>query len=213
MGAPDPRGLPSGNGRSPRCGATPDRAGPDVICEARNHGTPPADYPARRRRGMTGPFNRGNPRPLPLDSLSMWWKRYLSNFTMGKEGGCWEWQGTIVANGYGRFEVDGVPYFAHRIMAAVVAGVDDIPPGIEPDHVCRNKRCVNPTHLELVTFSENMSRRPSCRKRNQAGMPVCGRGHALEDENRYVAPDGRAFCRACNRAASSRYHARKRGAA
>lgn len=67
--------------------------------------------------------------------------------------GCWEWQGCCNAAGYGHFRTSERLFMAHRYAYESIVGV--IPLGLEIDHLCRNTRCVNPRHLEVVTHREN----------------------------------------------------------
>ena len=67
--------------------------------------------------------------------------------------GCWIWAGHVNDAGYGRFNWNRTPKFAHRIAYELVKG--EIPDGMQIDHVCRNPRCVHPNHLRLVTNKQN----------------------------------------------------------
>jgi HNH endonuclease len=79
-----------------------------------------------------------------------------------KRGGCWLWQGHLDQAGYGQFKWNGAARWAHRLSYAIFVG--RIPAGVEIDHQCRVRRCVNPAHLELATVSDN--RRDGARARN-----------------------------------------------
>lgn len=77
-------------------------------------------------------------------------------------------------------------------VAAYELVVGPIPPGLEPDHLCRNKRCVHPGHLEPVTHAENTRRGLSHRTH-------CPHGHPYSGDNLYVDPRGHRQCRTCAR--------------
>jgi hypothetical protein len=77
----------------------------------------------------------------------------------------------------------------HRVSYEAFVG--PIPDGFVIDHLCRNRRCVNPAHLEAVTQAENARRRGWKRT-------ICLRGHPFEGNNIKVFADGRRTCRICN---------------
>lgn len=123
------------------------------------------------------------------------------------EHGCWLWTGRTDPAGYSRVEVAGRTVVVHRLLYTDAVG--PVPEGLDLDHLCRVRHCVNPAHLEAVTHLEN------CRRGN-AGRHLrerthCPSGHPYEGEgsNVYVGPHGRA-CRYCNNEASARYRQRRR---
>lgn len=72
------------------------------------------------------------------------------------EDGCWVWQGAVTSAGYGSIKVGGCMRGAH-VVAYELSG-EVIPEGMQLDHLCENKRCVRPSHLEVVTQQENIQR-------------------------------------------------------
>lgn len=102
--------------------------------------------------------------------------------------GCWEWVGTMDRLGYGKVYWQGSGYRAHRMAYRVASGTD----AAELDHLCRNKRCVNPAHLEPVTHSENL-------RRHYATVTSCPHGHPYDQANTYRDTAGKRRCRACMR--------------
>lgn len=109
--------------------------------------------------------------------------------------GCWEWRAYRNADGYGTFNRDrSKPERAHRVAYELVVG--PIPEGLTLDHLCRNRGCVNPTHLEPVPNRVNLLRgENSAAKR--ARQTVCKRGHPLAGPNLHVDPRGYRRCKAC----------------
>ena len=113
---------------------------------------------------------------------------------------CWPWAGYIDRDGYGRLGRDGL---AHRLAYELYVGA--IPVGLTIDHLCRNRWCVNPSHLEPVTRRVNTLRGAGPTAVN-ARKAACTNGHELDGDNTYWV-HGRRQCRACNRAAVARYRA------
>lgn len=111
------------------------------------------------------------------------------HFKRRLDSDCWEWLGAT-DRGYGK-TTDAVhgENRAHRAMWAELMG--PIPDGFTLDHLCHNRTCVNPAHMEPVTFEEN------CRRAAQfKAQRTCGKGlHPMTPEN--TTPDGK--CRCCRR--------------
>jgi hypothetical protein len=112
------------------------------------------------------------------------------------------WIGCKTKNGYGRMHV-GSRYegndrnvLAHRVAYELARG--PIPDGLQVDHICRTRSCINPDHLELVTQRENILRGEGGSARN-ARKTHCIRGHELMPPNLRIGPDGARCCRACER--------------
>lgn len=111
-----------------------------------------------------------------------------------KSGSCWEWTACIRPDGYGVFGLNKVVVYAHRVAYELTRG--PIPSGLEIDHLCRNRSCVNPDHLEVVNHKENMARGIHATKTH------CKNGHKFTLENTYTRPSrpGTRECKVCKRA-------------
>lgn len=114
--------------------------------------------------------------------------------------GCWIW-GASTAHGYGYWDSRRV----HRLTYELMSG--PVPEGLVLDHLCRQRACANPEHLEAVSPRENLLRGEGFAARNSA-KATCDTGHPLSGLNLYVTPDGRRQCRTCRAEASRAYRAR-----
>lgn len=107
---------------------------------------------------------------------------------------CWLYAGYINTNGYGKILANSTAYYAHRIMYENVIG--EIPQGLQIDHLCRVRACINPEHLQAVTRHENILRGTAHSAIN-ARKTHCKRGHEFTQENTY-SNNGR-WCKTCKR--------------
>jgi hypothetical protein len=124
-------------------------------------------------------------------------------------GPCWLWKGAL-CKGYGRFFVGSRRHrpahaFAHELLKYA------IPKGLEPDHLCRNRSCINPNHLEVVTGAVNILRGTSPIA-NLARKKTCANGHPFDTTA--IGSYGKRvrICRICRRARCQRWRKKKREA-
>lgn len=126
------------------------------------------DQPRRYLRGHQGAAQPVSVEPYLIDAAT----------------GCWLWQRTVDHRGYGRIKVQGRTAYAHRIYYARLVG--PIPEGLELDHLCRNRACVNPAHMEPVTGAVNVRRSPVA-KLTEAKVRAIRRALAQGTPRRAVA--------------------------
>jgi hypothetical protein len=110
--------------------------------------------------------------------------------------GCWMWLGASAGGGYGDFHITAEPGKQRKMPAhrfAYETYVGPIPAGLQIDHLCRNRWCVNPEHLEPVTQQENI------RRGFWATKTHCPQGHEYTEENTYRHARGDRQCRECIR--------------
>lgn len=117
---------------------------------------------------------------------------------------CWEWTGCkSKTTGYGQFKIDarrGAKLSSpHRFAWEFFYGA--IPDGYEVDHLCRNRTCCSPFHLEAVTPAENKRRRDET-------ITFCKAGHEFTSENTSYRPNGSRICKRCARKRSAEFRQR-----
>ena len=118
------------------------------------------------------------------------------------ECGCWIWAGYIANNGYGQHTYKGRTYKAHRLVYELLVG--PIPDGLQLDHLCRVRCCVNPAHLDPVTQKENVLRGESFSAVN-ASKTHCCKGHPLTPDN--ISGNRWRKCKICKSESAKKYSA------
>lgn len=149
---------------------------------------------------MTWSRNRGDEQPE--------WLRFFAKVERRVDG-CWQWTGALVSRGYGSFRRSqsngATTASAHRWIWEWACG--PIPDHLEVDHLCFNRACVNPMHLDLVEHGENVRRG---RRNQNHGKTHCLHGHAFDADNTRIDSRGRRACKTCSRERMRAYRGRKR---
>lgn len=144
-------------------------------------------------RPMKGRDVPVKPRPV-LD-------RMADKFLVGD--GCWEWTAVRNSFGYGVIHrLDAGSRLAHRVLFEAMVG--PVPDGMDLDHLCRNRGCVRPSHLEIVSRRVNIMRgeMPQILKERGQAKTHCPAGHSYADQERYRRKDGSRRCMECERIAA-----------
>jgi hypothetical protein len=161
----------------------------------------PNGYTPKNHKKKNGKFV-----PLPLAD------RFWPNVSI-QGNGCWNWIGHDNNVGYGLISYNGKQIPAHR-ASLIIHGIK-LPPADsthECDHLCRNRACVNPEHIEIVTRGENMRRGEIYKKREEylKNKTHCRNGHELKGDNLRIDHGVHRVCRECNRVnARNCYHRTK----
>jgi HNH endonuclease len=140
-------------------------------------------------------------------SKPAWGRTFVVRFwaKVEKTDGCWIWRGGRFHTGYGRVFRGGVVCVAHRVAYELAVG--PIPKGLEMDHLCRNRACVNPAHLEPVPQRINTLRGVGITA-VQAARTHCPQGHTYDEANTWLYK-GHRHCRECRRVKCREYEKRR----
>jgi len=144
-------------------------------------------------------MSKRGPRRRPIE------ERFWPKVAAANEDGCLIWTGAKTTQGYGSISLgghQGKTIEAHRW--AYEQGKGPVPEGLELDHLCRNRLCVEVTHMEAVTHQENVLR-GEAPPAQQARQESCIHGHLFDKGNTYIRPDGKRHCRTCGRDANRKH--------
>lgn len=147
----------------------------------------------------------------PLAPIELFWRHVECE----PNSGCWLWTGALYPGGYGKFACDS--WLAHRFSYEYFVG--KIRKGLEIDHLCKVRSCVNPKHLEAVTNRVNNIVRSNSACALNSRKTHCSRGHEYIPENTQHVIKGAyskkrglisRICRECNKARAKSWRDKKK---
>lgn len=157
------------------------------------------------RRHYLAQWRLGNANPL-YNKDQQWTVAKLLAYA-NPEGGCLIWPGKLNRDGYARVRIENRAEYVHRWLYQ--RGVGEIPDGLELDHLCRRRDCINFEHLEAVPHAENVRRGDA--GKYQTVKTHCPKGHPYSGDNLLLRPDGkRRRCKACEYTAYMAAYYRKK---
>lgn len=135
-------------------------------------------------------------------------ERFDAKWESEPNRGCWLWTASKFPKGYGQFRVGQRNMGAHQFAFEHFKG--PVPEGLEIDHLCRTRHCVNPYHLEAVTCQENLLRGDTINAKN-AAKTYCPQGHPYDEDNTYHYRGTRG-CLRCRRFRAREWHRNRKAA-
>lgn len=131
-------------------------------------------------------------------------KRFSVKYQIDVRSACWIWVAGCMTSGYGQFYDGTRDVGAHRWSYKNFIG--EIPENLEIDHLCENKLCVNPEHLEAVSRQVNMKRYHTNHRAYVGQRSHCKNGHPMCEDNTYRSlKTGLTFCKTCRKTNRARY--------
>lgn len=122
----------------------------------------------------------GKLRELPWGTVARFW----SKVNVLKVRQCWEWRSYIDPSGYGKMSINGRPHSAHVLASTISSG--PIPDGLWIDHICMNRKCVNPAHLRRVTPKISSTENTNGAAARNKNKTHCDNGHPYNEKNTVI---------------------------
>ena len=156
---------------------------------------------------------------MPKSNMTLAERFWAKVDKTGEGQGCWTWTAACTTGGYGQFNLGGGrKAYVHRLAYEWLVGA--IPDGLVIDHLCRNRLCCNPAHLEPVVQRTNVERGRAvlhvdrwqdASATKKRGLTHCKYGHPFDEANTIQRKAGRRGCRACQTAYQRELRASRRG--